>query len=130
MTKDRPRIGKGKRRSRSSSSSSSSGIVKRESSGSSSGAIKRTTIEEKEKDGVKIIKKWEEHDGDEIRVTWETEYEDDEMYDGHFDAFSKIYDKEGISGFYHGIGWDTVGQVTRGLWYFAVCMSCHNISVL
>ncbi|KAI5781162.1 mitochondrial carrier domain-containing protein [Geopyxis carbonaria] len=118
MTKDRRKIGKGKRRSRSSSSSSSSDIVKKESSGSSSGATKRISIEE-EKDGVKI-KKWEEHDGDEIRVTWETEYDDDEMYDGHFDAFSKIYDKEGISGFYHGIGWDTVGQVTTGLWYFAV----------
>ncbi|KAA8897799.1 mitochondrial carrier domain-containing protein, partial [Sphaerosporella brunnea] len=43
---------------------------------------------------------------------------DEELYESHFDAFRKIYEREGIAGFYHGAGWDTAGHVVNGFWYF------------
>ena len=44
----------------------------------------------------------------------------DTHYDGIFDAAHQIYAADGITGFYAGVGWDTLNSVANGLWYFAV----------
>lgn len=61
--------------------------------------------------------------GTRVVETWEYEYDEDELYEGHFDAGRKIYEREGIAGLYHGVGWDTLSAVTGGIWYFVACPS-------
>jgi len=68
-------------------------------------------------------------DGTTVIESWEYEYEDhEELYSGHFDAVQKIYEKEGIRGFYNGVGWDTVGTAASGFWYFMAC-GCFPIQL-
>ncbi|KAF8455346.1 mitochondrial carrier domain-containing protein [Terfezia claveryi] len=47
------------------------------------------------------------------------EVEEDESYKGVADAFGKIFEKEGVKGFYTGVVEDTVSTTVNGLWYFA-----------
>jgi len=49
------------------------------------------------------------------------EVEEDENYKGVADAFGKIFEKEGVKGFYTGVVEDTVSTTVNGLWYFATC---------
>jgi len=49
------------------------------------------------------------------------EVEEDENYKGVVDAFGKIFEKEGVKGFYTGVVEDTVSTTANGLWYFATC---------
>lgn len=49
------------------------------------------------------------------------EVEYDENYKGVADAFEKIFEKEGVRGFYTGVVEDTVNTTMNGLWYFATC---------
>ncbi|KAI5794125.1 mitochondrial carrier domain-containing protein [Pyronema domesticum] len=55
--------------------------------------------------------------GSKMVETWEYEYDEEELYDGHLDAVKKIWEREGIAGFYHGVGWDTLGTVFSGAGY-------------
>ncbi|KAF8423590.1 mitochondrial carrier domain-containing protein [Tirmania nivea] len=47
------------------------------------------------------------------------EVEEDENYKGVADAFGKIFEKEGVKGFYTGVVEDTLSTTVNGLWYFA-----------
>ena len=49
------------------------------------------------------------------------EVEEEENYKGVVDAFGKIFEKEGVKGFYTGVVEDTVSSTVNGLWYFATC---------
>ena len=117
----RSRARKKKYRSEGSSSSSTSS-----SSSDPSGA------EEEEVHGILNVSKadarrnykkfvQETDGGTRIVETWEYEYDEEELYDGHLDAARKIYEREGIAGFYHGVGWDTLNTVAGGVWYFMAC---------
>lgn len=73
----------------------------------------------------------EKHDSSDTGYmsAWELEFEQDEKYDGVWDAAGKIFDKEGLSGLYHGVGWDTIGTVSGNIWYFMVC-KCYLGSIV
>ena len=99
---------KKKEKTRRSSTSSSSSAVEEEPVG-----IFNVTQEQ--------AKGYHKYETSTVVESWEYEYEDEELYSGHFDAVQKIYEKEGIRGFYHGVGWDTVGTAASGFWYFMAC---------
>lgn len=62
-------------------------------------------------------------DGLTIEQEWETEeYEYDQHYDGVIDCAKKIWEEEGLGGFYTGVVEETIGTLGSAFWYYATCM--------
>lgn len=78
----------------------------------------REEIEIKKRPRFKPISGYEDLEGE---FEEGDEVEEDENYKGVADAFGKIFEKEGVKGFYTGVVEDTVSTTVNGLWYFATC---------
>jgi hypothetical protein len=63
-------------------------------------------------DGVMVEEDWEE--------TVE-EYEYNQHYDGVIDCAKKIWEEEGLGGFYTGVVEETIGTLGSAFWYYATC---------
>lgn len=116
---------KGKQRSLEHSRSDTSSSSSSDSDSDAAVKVKKKNVKKRGKMPAHLI----EGESDRYLSDWEREYEQDETYDGVFDAMGKIFDKEGLTGFYHGIGWELFGTVSSNVWYFAVCKCSSKTSV-
>lgn len=125
MKRERRRLQKGKQQSLGHSRSDTSSSSSSDSDSDGAVKVKKKGVKKRGKMPAHLVEgKRDESDG--YLSAWELEYEQDETYDGVFDAMGKIFDKEGLAGFYHGVGWDLVGTVSNNVWYFAVCEYCSD----